>query len=248
MELSNHWTMPGARMKISVVIPVYNEEDNVVPLAEEFGPVAAAFPGLEVIFVDDGSADATAARIAEAARRWPYVRGLGARRNAGQSAATLAGLRAAAGDVLVTLDGDGQNNPADIPRLVEKLSEADVVCGYRAKRRDSWSRRAGSRIGNGVRNRFTRDGVRDTGCSLKAFRRACLDDLPPVNGVHRFMPAYFRLHGRRIVELPVDHRPRTRGRSKYTNLRRLPRTLFDLVGFCWYRRRLLRPAELDPVK
>ena len=227
-------------MTVSVVIPVYNEEDNILPLAREFIPVAQQLPGLEVLLVDDGSTDASWVRIQEAARDLPFLRGVRGAGNRGQSAAMLLGLRAARGDVLVTLDGDGQNNPADIPRLVEGTIRSDVVCGYRARRRDTWSRRLASRLGNAIRNAVTQDGLRDTGCSLKAFRRACLDDLPALNGVHRFMGAYFRLAGRTLEQVPVDHRPRTRGTSKYTNLKRLPKTAFDLVGFLWYRSRLLR--------
>ena len=231
-------------MKISVVIPVYQEQDNVIPLLEEFVPVARQWPDMEVLVVDDGSTDATWSRLMEAASRFPFLRGLRADRNRGQSAAMLLGLREARGDILVTLDGDRQNNPADIPRLVEATQRFDVVCGYRAHRRDTWSRRLASRIGNGIRNAVTHDGLRDTGCSLKAFRRVCVADLPPVNGVHRFMGAYFRLAGRTIEQLPVDHRPRTHGTSKYTNLKRLPRTAFDLVGFMWYRSRILRDLRL----
>ena len=235
-------------MRVSVVIPVFNEEDNVVPLADELDRVRAELPELEVVLVDDGSRDATPDRIRSCARRLPFVRGFRTDRNCGQSAAMLAGLRVASGEVLVTMDGDLQNNPADIPKLVGAMKDGfDVVCGYRAQRRDSWSRRVASRLGNGVRNKFTRDGIRDTGCSLKAFRRECLADLPGVNGVHRFMPAYFQLHGRRVTEMPVDHRPRQHGASKYTNLKRLPRTIFDLIGFCWYRSRLLRPATAIPL-
>jgi len=227
-------------MKISVVVPVYNEEGNIRPLAEELQAPALQGLDLEAVFVDDGSADATWAQIEACSEAFPAVRGLRMPRNCGQSAAMLAGLRSARGEVLVTMDGDLQNDPADIARLVEALDDGtDVVCGWRAERRDRWSRRAASRIGNAVRNRFTRDGIRDTGCSLKAFRRPCIGDLPPLDGVHRFMPAYFLLHGRTIRQIPVGHRPRIHGTSKYTNWCRLPRTLFDLVGFCWYRRRCL---------
>jgi dolichol-phosphate mannosyltransferase len=157
----------------------------------------------------------------------------------------LIGLERATGDILVTMDGDLQNNPADIPGLIERIGPVDVVCGYRAKRRDIWSRRAASRIGNAIRNRLTRDGLRDTGCSLKAFKRECRADLPPVNGAHRFMGAYFRMNNRTIEQVPVDHRPRIHGASKYTNLKRLPRTTFDLIGFLWYRTRRLRFPSVE---
>lgn len=233
-------------MKVSIVVPVYNEQDNVLLLAEEMNRLTAALPDLEVLLVDDGSRDQTWARIQEAHARFPCVHGLHYDRNRGQSSAMLVGMTHAAGDVVVTIDGDLQNNPADIPRLVAELGDSDVVCGYRAKRKDTWARRVGSRLANRVRNWGTQDGIRDTGCSLKAFRKACVADLPPVEGVHRFMPAYFKLNGRRIKEVAVDHRPRTHGQSKYTNMKRLPRTIFDLFGFVWYRKRYLRTlAETD---
>jgi dolichol-phosphate mannosyltransferase len=247
MELECGWI---STMRVSVVIPVFNEEDNIVPLVEEFSALAQSWPTLaEVVIVDDGSRDGTAARLRECAAHHAFLRPCRTKENRGQTAALLAGLAVTTGDVLVTMDGDLQNNPADIPALVARLGEdTDVVCGYRARRRDRWSRRAASRIGNAVRGWFTRDGVRDTGCSLKAFRRACLAALPPLNGAHRFMPAYFILAGCRVVELPVDHRPRRRGVSKYTNLQRLPRTLFDLIGFVWYRRRILRAGKLELLR
>lgn len=232
-------------MKFSVVIPVFNEEDNILPLAEECAQLQQMNVPFEVLLVDDGSRDQTWQRIADAHRRLPFLRGLRSDRNRGQTAAMLMGLAAARGEILVTLDGDRQNNPADIPRLVERVGPVDVVCGYRAKRRDTWSRRIGSRIGNAIRNRVTQDGLRDTGCSLKAFKRECRDDLPPLNGAHRFMAAYFKLHGRSIEELAVDHRPRPAGKSKYTNWSRLPRTTFDLIGFIWYRKRCLPPLTVD---
>lgn len=234
-----------AAMRFSVVIPVYNEEENVLPLAEECAHLQSLGQPFEVLFVDDGSRDQTWPRILEASQRFPFIRGLRSERNRGQTAAMLMGLAEARGEVLVTLDGDRQNNPADIPRLVERVGPVDVVCGYRAKRRDTWSRRIGSRIGNAIRNRVTRDGLRDTGCSLKAFKRECRNDLPPLNGAHRFMAAYFKLHGRTIEEIAVDHRPRPAGASKYTNLSRLPRTAFDLIGFVWYRKRRLPPLTVD---
>jgi glycosyltransferase involved in cell wall biosynthesis len=232
-------------MRYSVVIPVYNEQDNILPLAGECSILTTEPGPFEILFVDDGSKDQTWSMIFEAARRYPFIRGLRTNRNRGQSAALLLGLANARGDVLVTMDGDRQNNPADIPRLVNRVGQVDVVCGYRAQRRDTWSRRIGSRIANNIRNRVTHDGIRDTGCSLKAFKRECLEDLPPIDGVHRFMAAYFKLRGRTIEEIPVDHRPRPAGASKYTNLSRLPRTVFDLIGFIWYRRRLLNLLDPD---
>jgi dolichol-phosphate mannosyltransferase len=235
-------------MKVSVVVPVYNEQDNVEPLAAELSRLQDRIPDLEIVFVDDGSSDGTWSRLRDVCQRHAVIRALRYERTRGQSSAMLVGLRRATGDVLVTIDGDLQNNPADIPAMLDVLADCDVVCGYRAKRRDTWSRRIGSRLANRVRGAFTRDGIRDTGCSLKVFRRVCVQDLPDVEGVHRFMPAYFKLNGRRIREMAVDHRPRTHGTSKYTNLKRLPRTIFDLVGFIWYRKRHLPALPADDVR
>ncbi len=231
-------------IKISIVAPVYNEQDNVLPLASELHMLHSAIPNLEVLLVDDGSSDQTWARVIEAQSRFPTVRGLHYAQNRGQSHAMLVGLTLATGDVLVTIDGDLQNNPADIPRMLEELQDYDAVCGFRAKRKDTWARRVGSRLANRVRNWATHDGIRDTGCSLKVFRKICVNDLPHVEGVHRFMPAYFKLNGRKMKEVAVDHRARTMGTSKYTNMKRLPRTVFDLFGFVWYRKRYL--LQLDP--
>lgn len=232
-------------MKVSVVVPVRNEEDNILPLVSELASLSGKLNGLEVLLVDDGSTDGTWVKVQEAGSRYAAVRGVSYFPSRGQSYALLTGLIAAGGDTIVTMDGDMQNDPADIPAMLAELKGADVVCGYRRKRMDSWSRRAGSKIANTVRNWFTRDGMRDTCCGLKAFKRECVTDLPHVNGVHRFMPAYFGLNGRKIVEVPVEHRPRTAGVSKYTNLKRLPAVIFDLIGFAWYRRRFqtLLPAR-----
>lgn len=229
-------------MKVSIVVPVYNEEENVPLLAAEFAQLQGKLADYEVLLVDDGSKDGTWKGIVEAAKKHPFLRGVRSLQNRGQSAAMILGLNEASGDVLVTMDGDLQNNPADIPSLVAKVGPVDVVCGYRAKRRDTWSRRVASKIGNGIRNKVTRDGLRDTGCSLKAFKKACVADLPAVTGVHRFMGAYFRLNGRTIEQIPVDHRHRQHGVSKYTNLKRLPKTAFDLIGFLWYRSRVFKPT------
>ena len=230
-------------MKVSIVVPVFNEEENVPRLAAEFAQLAGKLGDYEVLLVDDGSKDGTWAQIQAAAKVHPFLRGIRSANNRGQSAAMILGLTEARGDVLVTMDGDLQNNPADIPQLVSRIGAFDVVCGYRAKRKDTWSRRVASKIGNGIRNKVTRDGLRDTGCSLKAFKRECRADLPHVTGCHRFMGAYFRLNNRSIEQIPVDHRFRQFGVSKYTNLKRLPKTAFDLIGFLWYRSRVIKPAE-----
>lgn len=225
--------------RVSAVVPVYNEEDCIAPLATELLAVAEID---EILFVDDGSTDGTSTGLAELAAKHPRIRVHTQPKNMGQSAAMHTGFHVARGEILVCLDGDGQNDPADIPKLLAALTDADVVCGRRANRKDSWSRRTASTWGNRVRRWITHDGISDTGCSLKAFHRKCLFDLPPLDGMHRFMPAYFRVYERSIAEIDVNHRPREHGVSKYTNLGRLPRTCLDLFGFWWYRRRAFPSA------
>ncbi len=218
---------------VSIVIPFYNEEENVTELLEE---IRRACPDAEIVGVDDGSRDATQARI----REFPGAKLVALPSNVGQSGALYAGLQQASGDICVMLDGDGQNDPADIPLLVSKLSGADLVCGYRRNRMDTWNRRAASRIGNGVRRWFLHDGIRDTGCSLKAMRREHVRFLIPFNGMHRYIPAMLKTAGLSIVEVPVNHRPRRRGVSKYTIGGRALRGVRDLIGVSWLLRRQIR--------
>ena len=223
---------------LSVVIPLYNEEENVPVLQRE---LASALDGLdyEIVFVDDGSRDATRARIApDAAGR---IRVLAFEKNAGQSAAMYAGLHAARGRTVALLDGDLQNDPADIPKLLAELerSGADLVCGYRARRKDTLVKRLTSRVANFVRSRFTRDGVRDTGCTLKAMKKECVGALVPFVGMHRFIPALVKGAGFRLVELPVNHRARQFGVSKYGLGNRALRATVDMFGVRWLLSRQL---------
>ncbi len=217
----------------SVVIPLYNEEDNVAILQREIGE-ALSGRNYELILVDDGSSDATVARI----DRRPEVRVLEFEKNAGQSAAMIAGISAVRGEVIVLLDGDLQNDPRDIPRLLEEISRgADLVCGYRAKRRDTVVKKITSRVANFVRSRFVGDGVRDTGCTLKAMRRQCASALVPFKGVHRFIPALVKNAGYRIVEIPVNHRARQYGVSKYGLGNRAVKATTDMLGVRWLQSR-----------
>jgi len=214
---------------VSVVVPVFNEEENVSILQSE---LRAALSGLdyEIVFVDDGSTDRSAEKIEIA----PNIRILRFERNTGQSAALYAGIRAAHGETIVMIDGDLQNDPADIPRLLEQISRgADLVCGYRAKRKDTITKRMTSRIANFVRSRFTKDYVHDTGCTLKAMRRECADALVPFKGMHRFIPALIRGAGYRLVEIPVNHRPRRFGQTKYGFGSRALRATVDMFGVRW---------------
>ena len=226
---------------VSVVVPLYNEEQSVAMLQRE---LADALTGLdyEIIFVDDGSQDETVARIAPN----PRTRVLHFEKNAGQSAAIFAGLQAVRSEVAVLIDGDLQNDPADIPRLLAEISRgADLVCGYRAQRKDTLLKRITSRVANSVRSRFTRDGVRDTGCTLKAMRRDCIGALVPFKGMHRFIPALVKGAGYRLVEIPVNHRPRRFGQSKYGLGNRALRATVDMFGVRWLLSRRLNYQVRD---
>lgn len=221
--------------ELSVVVPLYNEEENLPILQEE---LRVALSGLdyEIVFVDDGSVDGTADRIEAAGN----VRLIRFAKNAGQSAAIHAGLTAARGATVVVIDGDLQNDPADIPKLLREISNgADLVCGYRVKRRDTVVKRLTSRIANSVRSRYTKDGVRDTGCTLKAMRRECVSTLVPFKGMHRFIPALVKAAGYRLVEIPVNHRPRRFGQSKYGLGNRALRATIDMFGVRWLLSRRL---------
>ncbi len=228
--------MTAATKKLSVVIPLYNEEENVADLQRE---LTQALTGLdyEIVLVDDGSLDATRSHI----ERMPAVRVLAFEKNAGQSAAMYAGIHAACGEVIVLLDGDLQNDPADIKRLLAEIEKgADLVCGYRAKRRDNLAKKISSRVANSIRSRLTRDGVRDTGCTLKAMRRECAQALIPFRGMHRFIPALIKGAGYKIVEISVNHRPRIHGQSNYKFGSRVFKATRDMFGVRWLLTRQLQ--------
>jgi glycosyltransferase involved in cell wall biosynthesis len=220
---------------VSIIVPVFNEEESISILQTELSAALKDFD-YEIIFVDDGSVDGTAERI-EAA---PNVRVIRFEKNAGQSAAIYSGLKAARGAISVLIDGDLQNDPADIPRLLAEIARgADLVCGYRAQRRDTRVKRLTSWIANAVRSRFTKDGVRDTGCTLKAMRRECVGALFPFKGMHRFIPALVKGAGYQVVEVPVNHRPRRFGQSKYGLGNRALRATVDMFGVRWLLSRRL---------
>ncbi len=220
---------------VSVVVPVFNEEENMSILQTELQDALAGLD-YEIVFVDDGSTDRSAQRIETA----PNVLILQFEKNTGQSAALYAGIRAARGQTIVMIDSDLQNDPADIPRLLEEISRgADLVCGYRAKRKDTITKRLTSRIANFIRSRFTKDHVRDTGCTLKAMRRECVSALVPFKGMHRFIPALIKGAGYRLVEIPVNHRPRRFGQTKYGFGSRALRATIDMFGVRWLLSRRL---------
>ncbi|MFG0320058.1 MAG: glycosyltransferase family 2 protein [Planctomycetota bacterium JB042] len=228
----------GAAPRVSVVVPVYDEEGAVAALAREIHAVLAGerIPH-EIVFVDDASRDRTVAVLEETSADVPTLVVARHERNCGQSAAVATGFRRARGDVVVTLDGDGQNDPADIPRLLAALAGADAATGVRTKRHDSFVRRASSRIANGFRNAVTGDRVVDAGCGIRAVDRRALREVPVFNGMHRFLPTLLRAEGFTVAEIPVSHRPRTTGRSKYGIGNRLFRGIVDCLAIRWWRAR-----------
>jgi glycosyltransferase involved in cell wall biosynthesis len=228
-------------VELSLVVPAYNERENLAPLLAE---IAAALSGrsYEVIVVDDGSTDGTLDALQSLRPTYPQLRVLAFERNAGQTAAFAAGFRAARAPVVVTLDADLQNDPADIPRVVDTLRHtgATAVAGYRATRRDTAWKRLQSRIANGVRNRLNGEVIRDTGCSLKAFRTDAVRALPLFTGMHRFLPTLIKLQGGTVAEVPVSHRPRRHGTTKYGMWNRVWRSLVDAFAVRWMQQRALR--------
>lgn len=232
----------ASRPDLSVVFPVYDEEENVPILLEE---IARALEGrgwvYEIVVVDDGSRDRSLEVLRAARQRYPMLRVLTFAKNSGQTAALDAAWRAARGTFVVSLDADLQNDPADIPRMMDELaaSGADMVIGVRVNRHDTWSRRMQSRIGNGVRNWITNDRITDTGCSLKLVRREAVERVKLFTGMHRFLPTLVRMQGYKVVETPVNHRARQFGVSKYGAMNRAFRGLVDCLAVRWMGKRML---------
>ncbi len=238
-----------------MVAPVPNEAENVEPLIAEIAAALDGGPEFEIIYVGDASTDDTPQRLAALAAKTPRLRAVRHRHRCGQSAAIATGVKAARASVIATIDGDGQNDPADIPRLLETFDrlvaengdrDRVLVAGLRAKRRDSWIKRASSRIANRVRSGLLGDGTPDTGCGLKVFTRSAFLDMPRFDHMHRFLPALMIRRGGRVVSVPVGHRPRRRGTSKYGVLDRLWVGVIDLLGVMWLQRRGSVP-EIDPA-
>jgi dolichol-phosphate mannosyltransferase len=233
-------------VQLSVVIPVRNEQDNILPLLEEIHAALDGKADFEVVYVDDGSTDATPQRLADGQARFPRLRVLAHRESCGQSTALLTGVRAARGEWVATLDGDGQNDPADIPKLMAARADGlAMIAGYRKSRRDTWIKRISSRIANGVRSSLLGDATPDTGCGLKLFRRATFLELPYFSHMHRFLPALVQRAGGRTVSVEVNHRPRSRGVSNYGTLDRLWVGIVDLFGVMWLKRRSKRPQVTE---
>jgi dolichol-phosphate mannosyltransferase len=242
--------LPGIEfMDLSVVIPVKNEAENIAPLVAEICAALDRLCTYEIVYVDDGSTDGTAAEIRHLMVETPQVRLLRHAQSCGQSAAIRSGVRAARAAWIATLDGDGQNDPADIPELWDLAHMAPaasplLVTGHRRIRQDSWPKRTASLIANRIRRRLLGDDTPDTGCGLKLFSRALFLDLPSFDHMHRFLPALVLRAGGKVRSVPVNHRPRRGGVSKYGVLDRLGVGIVDLLGVMWLQRRATHPHLL----
>jgi len=231
---------------VSIIVPVCNEEENILPLAQEVS--AALLAGrwtYELVFVDDASTDGTWRNIQRARGLDGRVRGLRHTRNCGQSAALWTGIQRTTAAVIGTMDGDRQNDPADFPKMLDALERCDFVCGVRAKRRDNFVRRASARVARVARKWVLRVDFVDTGCGLRVFKRTAIAQLFAFNGLHRFLPILVHGSGGRTLELPVNHRPRVAGMSKYGIWDRLGRGILDLLAVAWYQRRRLQPVVVE---
>ncbi len=228
-------------IEISVVVPVYNEEGNLPVLIPKLVE-ALKGPGLsyEMIFVDDGSSDGSRKILKEMASQYPFLRILRLRENRGLSTALVVGMREARGEKIVTLDSDLQNDPADIPRLLECLDHYDMATGWRQKREDTWLKKISSKIANAVRNRMSGEDIHDSACTLRAFKKDCIQEIPVFNGMHRFLSTLVKMRGYRIIEVPVSHHPRRFGKSKYNIRNRMVRSFIDLLAVRWMKRRTIQ--------
>ena len=239
--------------ELSVVVPVHNEAGNIASLVGEIADALEGVATFEIVYVDDGSSDTTLEALTTARQRAPMLRVLRHARSMGQSTALRTGVLAARGHWIATLDGDGQNDPADIPALLARARElarqrgdnAVLIAGWRSRRRDGWYTRWQSKLANGVRARLLRDGTPDTGCGLKVYARDLFIALPYFDHMHRFMPALVKRTGGEVHSLPVNHRPRTRGRSHYGLFNRLWAGIVDTAGVMWLARRARRPDTLE---
>lgn len=233
---------------VSIIVPVFNEAENILPLAREvaaaMGPLAQSY---ELVFVDDASTDHTWQEIQQVRQLNPCVHGLQHARRSGQSAALWTGLQATNSPIIATLDGDLQNDPADIPKLLKELERFDFVSGMRLRRQDSWLRRVSSKISRWARKSALNADFRDTGCAMRVFKRSALDGVFAFNGLHRFLPILVHGSGATTLEVPVNHRPRVAGISKYGVWNRLGRGIYDLIGLAWYQKRRLRPVSFTKM-
>jgi dolichol-phosphate mannosyltransferase len=229
------------KIDISVVAPVYNEEENLPILIPQIAEVVRGLgKSFEMIFVDDASTDRSRELLKKMRTQYPEIRVLGFKKNCGETGAGAAGLKEARGDVVITIDADLQNDPKDIPMMLDYLKKYDMVTGWRQKRDDSWVKRVTSKIANRVRNRLSGETIRDSGCTYRAYKRECLQDLKLYKGMHRFMPTLVKMEGFSVIEVPIAHHPRKFGVSKYTTWNRMWRALADLLAVKWMQSRHLR--------
>lgn len=239
------------RLCVSIVVPVLNEAGNIIPLVDEIRAALNSFCSFEIIFVDDGSTDATGLELKAVMAQSPQLRCLRHHIRCGQSAAVHTGVLAARAMFIATLDGDGQNPPADLPKLIRPLLEQPcsrnigIVCGQRLDRMDTRWKKFGSRVANKVRQAVLNDGIRDAGCGIKAFRRDAYLELPYFDHIHRFMPAMMRREGYGVKIVNVGHRPRVIGRSKYGNIKRAMNGFVDLIGVLWLLHRRHKTSTLE---
>jgi glycosyltransferase involved in cell wall biosynthesis len=226
------------KIDISVVVPVYNEEENLsvlIPqIAEVLKPLGKTY---EMIFVDDGSKDHSRRLLKEMVLQYPQIRILGFKKNCGETAAGAAGIKEARGGIIITIDADLQNDPKDIPKMLDYLKEYDMVTGWRQKREDSWVKRITSKIANRIRNSLSGEEIQDSGCTFRAYKRECLQNLKLYKGMHRFIPTLVKMEGYRVTEIPIAHHPRKFGVSKYTTWNRMWRAFIDLLAVKWMKSR-----------
>lgn len=231
--------------RFSVVLPCYNEIDNIDPLVAEIKAALDPLGGrYEIIYVDDCSTDGTTEKLRALCQTDPTIRHILHARNFGESGGTLTGFRAARGEIVITMDADLQNDPADIPAMLKLLENADCVCGIRRTREDSVSKRLSSRLANGIRGKLLGDGIHDAGCTYRLIRRKATRQLIGFRALHRFLPTILKLHGYRVVEMHINHRPRTAGVSKYGFGNRFWVGILDILGMMWYRKRFLSPRRV----
>jgi len=227
-----------SEVEVSAVVPVFNEEESLsilVPkLVEVLGSLGLPY---EMVFVDDGSRDGSRRILREMASKYPSLRIIGFRENRGLSTALYAGMKEARGGKIVTLDSDLQNDPADIPRLMAYLDRYDMATGWRQKREDPWLKRISSKIANSIRNRLSGEAIKDSACTLRAFKKECVQNIPVFNGMHRFLSTLVKMEGYRMIEVPVVHHPRKFGESKYNIRNRMVRSFIDLLGVRWMKKR-----------
>ena len=235
-------------MQYSVVIPIHNEEENIRELIGEIEPAMESLKQpWELICIDDGSTDRSLLILQELCREKPYLRILSFKRNYGQSSAFASGFEHARGTFVITLDGDGQNDPSDIPQLAEAIGDFDMVVGWRVHRRDPWNKRMISKLSNYIRSRVCKDEMHDTGCSLKIYRKNSLHKIKMYKGMHRFLPALFCMEGLRVKEIPVKHRERKHGVTKYHFLNRSINPILDMLMVRWMIRRSLRHEVREEI-